>query len=112
MSLIPENRDFRILFRDITAADVKVNGQPVSSEGKDCVAVSISGSGETVVELEKCQMLHNPPKSELTADLLTRIQGSNLWKSTSFPTWDHPERIKKLPGNIREALAELDHLIY
>ena len=110
-SLVPGKRDFRILFRDIVEADVTVNGSPANVPADSCVCVSIDGGQETVIELKYCRVLRNPPRSELTAALLTRVQGSNLWKNTNFPTWDHPERTKKLPAYIREALAELDQLI-
>jgi len=110
--LMPGKRDFRILFRDITAADILVNGIAVPKPDGNCAEVCIDGSEKTVIELKNYEVLCNPTRDELTADLLTRVQGSNLWKNTNFPTWDHPERTKKLPGYLKEALAELDQLIY
>lgn len=112
LGMVPQNRDFRILFRDISKADVFVNGSSAPKSAGSCVEVFINGSRETVIELKNYSALQNPSKEELTADLLTRVQGSNLWKSANFPTWDHPERIKKLPAYLKEALDELEHLIY
>ena len=108
LSLIPETRDFRICFRDIETAEVFCNGKLVTADEGDHVSINIDGCRDTVIELRSWKAIQNPPLPELTADLLTRVQGSNLWKAASFPTAQNPERKKKLPKNILLALAEFD----
>ena len=110
-SLLPDKRDWNICFRDIISADISVNGKPVHrSPGKETV-VNVDGAKETLVELTNCRFLENPSNTELCASLLTRVQGSNLWKASSFPTAQNPERKKKLPKDILLALSEFDALI-
>ena len=111
-SLIPSHRDWNICFRDVAHAEITVNGEPAGSVTRRTVTVPVDAGIHTVIELRNWAPLENKPKAELNADLLTRVQGSNLWKATNFPSWDHPERAEKLPKDIRLALKELDALLY
>jgi hypothetical protein len=54
--------------------------------------------------LENIRRRENAPKEELKSNLLTRIQGKNLWKERHFK--------KTYPKFVREALQELDALWY
>jgi hypothetical protein len=111
-ALIPEYRDWRILFRDVVSADILVNGETAQSLSEEYVYVAVNGARETVIELRNIRILHNQPREQLRADLLTRVQGSNVWKGAAFPTAQNPERAAKLPRDIRQALEELDALEY
>ncbi len=111
-SLLAEHRDWNICFRDVVSAEITRNGEAVQSNTKKHISVPVDGCQETLIELRNWKAVENTPKDELTANLLTRIQGSNLWKNANFPTAQNPERINKLPQDIRTALAELDALLY
>lgn len=111
ISLLPGSRVIRICFRDIKDAKIFCNGTPLSSLTKGCVTVSIDGCQKAVIELRNWTPTANRPTQDLTADLLTRVQGSNLWKATKFPTKQNPERKKNLPKEILLALEEFDSLL-
>jgi len=112
LSLIQGYRDWNIRFRDVVSAEVTVNGIPAASSAKDHVCISVNGGEKTTIELHKYVVMGNRPVQDLTADLLTRVQGSNIWKAANFPTVHTPERRKKLPKDIRLALDEFDALVY
>lgn len=99
--LLPETRLMYLKFRDVSGADVSVDGEAVSFESEICVSV---GNCPVTVELKKLQEMKNPSREELQSSLLTRVQGSNDWKSAMF-------RKDRIPGFVREALKELDALI-
>lgn len=65
-----------------------------------------SGCPKIVVELFGIQCTQNVPKAELRIDLLTRIQGSDRWKSA------HLGGKKPMPRFVQDALDELDALLY
>ncbi len=111
MSLISEVRDWNICFRDIRSAEVTCNGVAVSSTSRKWVEIPVNGARETVLELKHCQYATNQTPQDRIADFLTRVQGSNIWKTANFPTAQNPERIKKLPKDIRLALKEFDALL-
>ena len=110
-TLLPESRDWNICFRDIRQADVTVNGIPTASISSRNLTIPVDGRKETLIELTNIIGLENPSAEDLTAELLTRVQGSNLWKSANFPTAQNPERVKKLPKDILLALSEFDALV-
>ena len=110
-SLLPDKRDWNICFRDIVSGDISVNGKPVHWNSGKNIVVNVDGAKETLVEVVNCRFRENPSNAELSASLLTRVQGSNLWKASSFPTAQNPERKKKLPKDIVAALSEFDALI-
>ncbi len=110
-SLVPAARNRNICFRDVVSAEITVNGNPATSLTKQFVTVPVPANNETVIELRNRIPLQNPSREELRADLLTRVQGSNFWKSKVFPTADTPRRTAKLPHDIRLALAEFDALV-
>lgn len=83
--LLPESRLMYLRFRDVITDEV-------------CVTVE---NTPVVVELRNIRPAQNPPREEQRISLLTRVQGSNGWKSANF-------RGRKLPGFLRDALAELD----
>ena len=82
-----------------------VNGDEVlfSPSG---ISLTVSPDAETVVELTQVLGTVNPRKEELRTNLLTRIQGENIWKNTVLNG-----DARKMPRYIREALEELDALI-
>ena len=103
--ILPENRRFRLVFRDITQARLKVNGQeiPFHAEG---IEICVSPNQETILELENIQALTNPPKEQLRTELLTRVQGEIVWKNAVLNSQ------KRMPGFVKDALKELDCLVY
>ncbi len=111
-SLLPEIRDWNIRFRDIVSADITVNATPCNSLEKNHVCIPVNGAANTEIVLRNFKVSENRPIRDLTADLLTRVQGSNIWKAANFPTAQNPERTKKLPKDIRLALEELNTLLY
>ncbi len=104
--ILPENREFTLLFRDITQAEVQINGKPAaySSTG---ISVITAPDREVVVELRNPVAAVNPPRSTLKSELLTRVQGENIWKNTVLTGAE-----EKMPRFVREALAEFDAMAY
>ena len=104
-TLLPETRYFNLIFRDIRSARVLVNGQtvPFSQEGIPLLA---EPSKEIFVELRDITTTVNPPMETLRTALFTRIQGEVIWKNAVL---NSP---KKQPGFVRNALAEMDALLY
>ena len=104
LSLVPEKRQIRLVFRDIVSADATVDGRsvPYSREGIDLTVDSAAGA---VVRLDNVSVLRNIPREQLETDLKTRVQGETIWKNAVLNSR------RKMPGNIREALEELDALI-
>ncbi len=105
LSLLPEKRTMRLIFRDITDAQVQVDGCNVEfcQEG---IWLNVDVSTGTAVTLTDFTAAQNPPKAQLRTDLMTRIQGEVVWKNAVLGNE------KKMPKSIREALAELDSLEY
>ena len=89
-------------FRDILHASCSVNGTTVPYEEK--LQISVAGD-PVVVELRHAEHLQNNEKSELRSNLLTRVQGENIWKALNFNN-------TKMPRFVQEALKELDALHY
>ena len=104
LSLVPEKRQIRLVFRDIVSADATVDGRsvPYSREGIDLTVDSAAG---TVICLEHVSVSGNIPREQLETDLKTRVQGEIIWKNAVLNSR------RKMPGNVREALEELDALI-
>ena len=99
--LLPEQRQMYLKFRDIAAAEVKIDGEASVFGGDLCVSVS---SRPVTVELTGLRAAGNPHREELRSELLTRVQGSNPRKSSLFPKG-------KFPPCLREALEELEALM-
>ena len=104
LSLVPEKRQIRLVFRDIVSADATVDGRsvPYSREGIDLTVDSAAGA---VICLEHVSVLRNIPRDQLETDLKTRVQGEIIWKNSVLNSR------RKMPGNVRAALEELDALI-
>lgn len=102
--ILPQQRQMTLRFRDVVSADVTVNGIPTEWTG-DTVTVPVIVCKDTVVvELSNVVALTNRPRKELQTDLLTRVQWSNHRKSQMFTE----DKFDKLPGFLKDALAELD----
>ena len=100
--LLPAWRQMHLKFRDIRGAEVTVDGETVAFS--DDLLINV-GNRPVTVELRKIRVLENPPREELKSALLTRAQGSNDWKSIQL-------RDGKVPAFLRDALDELDAMIY
>jgi hypothetical protein len=109
-NLVPKVRKWTLHFRDVAEAEVFINGEKAETATNDYLIIPLEFSGEIIVELINRIPMKNPPKAELETALLTRVQGSNVWKAANFPTLQNPQRREKLPGYIRDALKELDSL--
>ena len=103
--ILPRQREFTLIFRDVAAASATVNGEAVPYDPRG-IPVSVSPDREVVVELSQVEATVNPPMQQLRTDLLTRVQGEILWKNTVF------RDEKKMPKVLREALNELNSLLY
>ena len=103
LSLVPEHRQIRLVFRDVTSADVLVDGKtvPFCRNGID---LSVDTAAGSVIQLSNVSALQNPPKEQLKTNLLTRVQGEIIWKNAVLGSE------KTMPKAVKEALAELDAL--
>ena len=99
--LLPNSREMYLCFRDIVDAEANVDGQAVPFSDEICVQVA---DRPVTVELRNICTLKNESKEELRINLLTRVQGSNRWKSMNFTD-------AKMPAFIRDALDEMDAFI-
>lgn len=102
---LPGSRYFNLIFRDIDHARVTANGIPMKFTRKG-IPLMIEPAEEIVVDLTEIITSVNPPREQLRTDLLTRVQGEVVWKNAVLNS------IKKMPGFVRDALAELDALEY
>lgn len=91
-SILPKERQFTIRFRDLQDE----NG------AEAVVPVTFTGT-KLQLHLSDLKPATNISEQELRTDLLTRVQGSNQWKSMAFS--------KRMPGFVQDALDELKHLI-
>ena len=103
--ILPEKRCMNLVFRDVLAAKVCINGQEVPFR-RQGIPLDTNPGREYVVELTEISHAENPPKAQLRTDLLTRVQGEVIWKNAVLNSE------KKLPKFVREALIELDALKY
>ena len=99
--LLPEFRKMYLCFRDIVDAEAKIDGQAVPFSAEICVQVA---DRPVTVELRNICATKNESKEDLRINLLTRVQGSNRWKSMNFTE-------AKMPAFIRDALDEMDAFI-
>ena len=104
--ILPESREITLCFRDVDAGEATVNGSPVSLHN-GCVKLTMGREEEPEILIRNPVFAVNPPKGQLRTDLLTRVQGQNVWKNSVL---SGPDR--KIPAFIREALSELDALYY
>ena len=105
LTLVPQKRSVRLIFRDVSCADIRIDGQ----SGQFCadgIDLTVDAGAGTVVELTNVVAARNTPREQLRADLLTRVQGEIIWKNAVL------NNEKKMPKFIREALDELDALEY
>ena len=91
ISVLPKEREFIIRFRDLRDQNGGEVVLPVNFTGK-----------KMQLHLSSLTPAANISKNELRTDLLTRVQGSNQWKSMVFS--------KRMPSFIQNALDEFDHL--
>lgn len=110
-TLLPEKRQMYIRFRDIASADVSVNDAVPEALPEDGILVTVDNANKTIIRLSNVIAASNLPREVLTAQLLTRVQGENSWKSRVFPTWKNKFSTERIPGYIRDALSELDALV-
>ena len=101
-NLLPEVRMMYLCFRDIVDAAVIIDGQIIPFSPEICVQVA---NQPITVELHKISSMKNEPKEDLQINLLTRVQGHNGWKAITF-------KRKKVPSFVRNALDELDTMIF
>ena len=100
-----EQDDIRIVFRDVKNAKVLVSGVSAAFETAGISVVLDPEKGLEVI-LESVEKTVNLPKEELKTNLLTRVQGEVIWKNAVLNSQ------RKQPSFVREALSELDGLLY
>jgi hypothetical protein len=103
--ILPNSRSVRLIFRDIAEAELWINGQTARFHPAG-ILLEVKPRQDILVELKRVIPLANPPKAQLQTDLLTRVQGEIIWKNAVLGS------DKKMPKFIRQALAELDALVY
>jgi hypothetical protein len=92
VSILPKERKFTIRFRDL-----------LDELGREVVVPVIFTGAKFQLHLSDLVPAVNAGEQELRTELLTRVQGSNQWKSMVFS--------KRMPGFIQDALDELKHLV-
>ncbi len=93
ISVAPQKRTYKLSFKDITSAEeieVTVNGRAkkyLQSSANGTVTIIIDGikpKDKVEVVLNRVNVKKNPPKQELIADLLSKVQGFNTIKSIYY----------------------------
>ena len=108
-AVLPETRRMTIRFRDVTDARVCVNGIDSPAIHDGCLCVEVCYENQTVdIVLSDVVCAVNADPAEAKTNLLTRVQGSNHWKSNVFPSWKNKGSYRNVPGYIMEALKEFD----
>lgn len=87
VGLLPKQRIMRICFRDLELEDIQI------TVGQEPVEI-LRGGVKTV---------KNKPVQQQKMDLLTRVQGSNFWKSKRLG-----QETEKMPKFVQDMLSELD----
>ncbi len=91
--VVPEKRTYKLSFKDITSADaieVTVNARAkkyTQSIADGAVTVTVEGikpKDKLTVNLNGIAVKSNPPKQELIAELLSKLQGFNTIKSIYY----------------------------
>ncbi len=91
--VIPQKRTYKLSFKDITAAgelEVNVNGRAkkftqFAENGNVTVVIDgVKPKDKVEVTLKAVSVKKNPPKQELIADLLSKLQGFNTIKSIYY----------------------------
>lgn len=103
--LLPDKREIVLKFRDITKAEVCVDGKAVAF-GKNGEVVLEAGREPIQVVLKEIVELKNKPLKESKVNLLTRVQAGNNWKQVYFS-----ESEKRIPKYIQKALDEFQALL-
>lgn len=107
--LLPALREMDIHFRDIVQANVFSNVPHSTDTENGYLRIRISAEREDIVlSLNQTEYLRNQDRNEFTSNLLTRIQGSNDWKSNSFPAGKKSGLQNRLPSWITNVLKEYD----
>ena len=96
LSLIPEKRDWKLVFDDISKAQeitVRVGGRkknvsPEHKEGKTIITLSgIAADAEVEIEFKAFEARKNPDKKECVIELLSKFQFPTLFKQTVFTSF-------------------------
>ena len=96
LSLIPEKRDWKLVFDDIGKAQeitIKVGGRkknvsPEHKEGKTIITLSgIAADSEVEIEFKAFEARKNPDKKECVIELLSKYQFPTLFKQTVFTSF-------------------------
>lgn len=103
--LLPDKREITLKFRDITRAEVLVDGKAVPF-GKHQEVVLEVGREPIQVVLKNTVELKNKPLKEHKGNLLTRVQAGNNWKQVYLS-----EKEKVMPKYIKKALDEFNVLL-
>ena len=103
-AILPARRSFTLVFRDVADASVSVNGEHVPYD-RQGICLCVSPDQDVEIQLHSLRADANPSADTLRTDLLTRVQGEVIWKNAVL------KDPRKMPGWVREALEEFDHLI-
>lgn len=102
--LIPSERTFRILFRDIRNA--VSDAESCAYQDCGCYAVSVTVTDAPVtVRLTDMHVARGPEKDVLRSSLLTRYQGNNLMKNLLF------QHYATLPKRVKDVMKEFDFFL-
>ena len=103
--LLPKKREIIIVFRDITAAEVYVNGKETCFDKGGEIVLEV-GADSIQVVLKNVVKMQNKPFETSKIDLLTRVQAGTNWKQMFFS-----KNEKRIPKFIQKALDEFRALV-
>jgi len=119
-TVLPESREIRVIFKDITgfeSAALYKNGKKL----KDCHTQVINGEtvltlrayeydAEYMVKLSGVSALTNPPKKEMLIDLISRIQTNNNKKLVKYTDFVLKGKKIKLPKELQGPVDEITEM--
>ncbi len=118
ISVVPEKRNYTLIFRDIVdgTVTVTVNGEKISAEKitkkgyVELVIKNILPTDDVLVTLSVCTFLMNKEKREELIDIISKFQINNENKRLFNDVLVNDEIIKNIPKKFREPLLEITSL--
>lgn len=100
ISVLPQKRDYKIVFKDITAKDVSANAEVLCETGENNCAVihlhDISVNEKIEITATVVERIVSPPKKEQLVEIMSRWQESTRKKKSVYRVFQEKETTDQL----------------